>query len=44
MLPVEEKQDFTAANKALGKRVQPAKREVLSSVQLLRRRQKVGEC
>ena len=31
------------ASKALGERVQPAKREALSSAQLLRRRQRTAE-
>ena len=35
VLPLEEKWDFTAASQVLGKRVQPAKREALSSAQLL---------
>ena len=43
VLPADEKTTFDLATKALGKRVQPAKREALSSAQLLRRRQKSGE-
>ena len=43
VLPPEEKETFEKASQALGKRVQPAKREALSSAQLLRRRQKLGE-
>ena len=43
VLPLEEKRDFTAASQAMGKRVQPAKCEALSSAQLLRMRQKVSE-
>ena len=43
VLPPEEKGSFDLASKALGKRIQPAKREALSSAQLLRRRQRTGE-
>ena len=43
VLPPEEKATFTLASEALGKRVQPAKREALTSAQLLRRRQKPGK-
>ena len=43
VLPPEEKGSFDLASKALGKIIQPAKREALSSAQLLRRRQWTGE-
>ena len=41
VLPTEEKGSFDLASKA---RIQPAKREALSSAQLLKRRQWTGEC
>ena len=43
VLPPDEKATFELASEALGKRVEPAKREALSSAQLLRRRQRDGE-
>jgi hypothetical protein len=43
VLPPEEKQTFASATEALGRRIQPAKREALASAQLLRRKQKAGE-
>ncbi len=43
VLPPEEKRTFLGAVEALGKRVQPAKREALSSAQLLQRRQRIRE-
>ena len=43
VLPPEENGSFDLASKALGKRIQPVKREALSSAQLLRRGQRTGE-
>lgn len=43
VLPVDDKDTFEKASKALGERVRLAKREALSSAQLLRRRQRTGE-
>lgn len=40
---VLEKKSFTCANEAMGRHIQPAKREVLTSAELLRRRQKARE-
>ena len=43
VLPSEDKESFERASKALGEWVQPAKREALSSAQLLRRRKRTAE-
>ena len=43
LLPAEVKQTFTAAVEALRERLQPARREALTSTRLMKRRQKDGE-
>lgn len=43
VLPPEEKAIFALASEALGKRLQPAKRDALTLAQLLKMRQKPGE-
>ena len=43
VLSAELKGSFESATRSLGERLQPARREALTSAQLLRRRQKAGE-
>ena len=43
VLSVELKGSYASATRSLGERLQPARREALTSAQLLRRRQRLGE-